>query len=91
MREQRVNAGLGLGRVEGQGCLSVLLQDGVVVIHHHRTVRIPGRRRPYPQDYIVEDVRQRRSRHYRENDGHETSPEPHSQIGLGCLVHAARL
>ena len=75
-----MHAGLGLRRVEDERCLSVLLQNGVVVIHSNRPVHVPGGRSPYPKDYRVETICQNRRAQDGDGDDDEDSPQLGSEI-----------
>jgi hypothetical protein len=80
VRKQGMHAGLGLRRVEDERCLSVLLQNGVVVVHRNRPVGVPAGRSPYPKDDRVETICQNRRAHDGDGDDDEDSPQLGSEI-----------
>ena len=53
VREQRVHAGFSLWRIEDELRLSVLLKNGVVVVHCDRSVSVVVRRCANPEDRKV--------------------------------------
>ena len=60
VRKQSVHASLSLRRVKDQLSLTVLLQDGVVVIHRYRAVGVAIRYRPDLEHGVVQTIRQSR-------------------------------
>src|SRR5579862_2765189 len=54
MRKERMDAGIRLRRVEDELCLTVLLQNGVIVIHGDRSVRVSVGCSPYAENDEVE-------------------------------------
>ena len=91
MRKQCVDASLSLRRVKDQLSLSVLQQYGVVVIHCHRTVGVPVRRRSDLEHRVVQTIRQSRHSDHGQNRSYEQSSQPYSEAWLGGLIHEARL
>ncbi len=71
MGKQRVHASLRPRRIKNELRLSILLQHGIVMIHGHRSVRVPVGRRPHPQSGIVQTIRQSCGRNHTKNCDHE--------------------
>jgi hypothetical protein len=81
VREQGIHASLGLRRIENELSFSVLLQDGIVMIHRHRTIRVPVRRNSNPEDGEIQAKRQDRRAQQTEHGSEENSPQSIPQIG----------
>ena len=91
MRKQGVNAGLSLRRIEDELRLPVFLEHGVIVVHGHRSIRIPANCRVDPKHRVIDAIRHGRRANHQENYGDEHSPQPHSQVRGRRLSHEARL
>lgn len=84
-----MHASLGCGRVENELGLPVLLLHGEIVIHGHRAIRIPVRRRPQPENCVVQAESQRRRTGHRQNGSEESSFQPDSKVWRTDLGHGA--
>ena len=73
MRKQSIHTSLSLRRVENELGLSILLEHGVVMIHRHRSVRIPVGCSSDPENRIVHAIRKYGRPNHGKNHGHEDS------------------
>lgn len=86
-----MHASLSLRRIEDQLSLTILLQYRVVVIHGHGTIGVPVRRRSDSEHGEVDSVCQSGYTEHGQNDAHEQSSQPISEVWRGGLSHEARL
>ncbi len=80
MGKQSIDTGFRLGRIEDQLRLAVLLQNGVVVIHDHRSVSIAVGRSPDPEDGKVEAECQKSSCQDRDQRRQEEPPQSFPEV-----------
>lgn len=79
MRKQGVDAGLGLGRIEDELRFTVLLQNGIVMVHGYRTVGGSAGAGAKAEDGVVQAVSERGRRNCDEDGANEYPPQPHFQ------------
>jgi len=90
VRQERIDAGLGRGRIEDELRFAVLLQDSVVATHHNRAIGIAAGDHTQTEEPQVHEKRQQRSPEKKENEAQENSPEPLSE-DRRRKCHEARL
>lgn len=91
MWEQSVDARLWSRRIERKQRLTVLHQQGSVMIHRHRAVGVAVGRLAETENGIVHAIRQGRRAHDSHNPDEEDSSQSYFENGPGCWGHGARL
>jgi hypothetical protein len=84
MRENRFDAGFGLRRIEDELRLSVLLRDGIVMIHRDGAIRVSIGGRAKTEDSEINREGKKSCPQDDEQRSNKNSPEFFSQVtGLG--------
>ena len=91
MREQCVDAGFRLGRIEDELSFPVLLQYGVVMVDDHGSVGVAVQGHANVEDGEIHAKRQYRCGQNAQKCGSESSPQPLPEIGDRGLIHEAEL
>ena len=91
VREECVDARLGLGRIEDELGLAIFLRDGVIVVHGDRPVGAPVGQNTKTKNGEISAKNQDRRPQNGEQRGAKDSPQQLPQIGLRGLVHEAEL
>jgi len=91
VREQSVDAGFRLGRIEDELGFPVLLQDSVVMVDDHGSVGVAVQGQANVEDGEIHAKRQYRCGQNAQKRGSETTPQPLSEIGSRGLIHEAEL
>jgi hypothetical protein len=86
-----MDTGLGLRRIEDELGFAVLLRHGVVVVHGHRSIRIPVCCHSEVEDCEIEAIGQGRRPEKRKKCRDEYFPQQGSETRGWSRVHGARL
>jgi hypothetical protein len=91
VRKYSIHAGLRSRRIEDELRLPVLLQDGVIVVDHDRSIRISVRRNADTKNGEICSECQKGRPQQNQQRGEEDPPEPIPEIPSRGLGHEARL
>ena len=76
VRIERIDTGLGRGRVENELCLPVLLKHGIIVAHDNRAVGIAVGSNSQSEQAEIDTKCDDRSREEEEKQAHKGLPKP---------------